>query len=157
MLLICTPCNRQKGAQFDLDVDGRAVLIDPTVDDPWDFLHYEAQTGIITARYDSTSGLPSPKGIYTTLESFTAQHSSNHQGRQRTHRHLRRAVNAFRSAAEQGKDIDEAKTELLSAIHDNNAYGLTHWFFLREGKTDSPFSALMMEFPAIWQSIVDMI
>jgi uncharacterized protein (TIGR02646 family) len=51
MLLCCAECGRIKGTQFPL-ADGQAILIDPTVDDPWLFLDFDPQTGNIVPRYD---------------------------------------------------------------------------------------------------------
>lgn len=47
LLLCCAQCGRHKGTQFPLDQD-RPLLIDPTTDNPWDFLEFEPRTGILT-------------------------------------------------------------------------------------------------------------
>jgi uncharacterized protein (TIGR02646 family) len=65
LLWICAGCNRQKGAWFPLDRQHRPLLIDPTTEDPWDFLYFDGHTGNITARYDPSSGRPHPKGVHS--------------------------------------------------------------------------------------------
>lgn len=50
LLLICAACNRSKGGRFPLDSAALPLLIDPTADDPWDFLFYVSETDLITAR-----------------------------------------------------------------------------------------------------------
>ena len=56
LLWICAGCNRQKGNQFPLDAHQRPLLIDPTAEDPWDYLLLDSHTGNITARFDPTTG-----------------------------------------------------------------------------------------------------
>jgi uncharacterized protein (TIGR02646 family) len=100
LLWVCAGCNRKKGDRFDLDDSGRPCLIDPTAEEPWDFLFYDSHTGILKAKYDPATGQPHPKGQYTThpdilplnIESLT-------EGRQRTTRNLRRAVSTFLARA----------------------------------------------------------
>ena len=52
LLLCCTTCNRKKGDQFPT-LNGAPLLIDPTVDDPWEHLDFEPESGLIKARYDA--------------------------------------------------------------------------------------------------------
>jgi uncharacterized protein (TIGR02646 family) len=51
MLLVCSGCNNQKGSQFPCDGQGRPLLIDPTAENPWDHLYYDAETGELAARW----------------------------------------------------------------------------------------------------------
>lgn len=61
MLWICTACGRQKGDRFLLDAKGQPLLIDPTLDEPWDFLFYDPATGLVSSRYEKATSLPHPK------------------------------------------------------------------------------------------------
>jgi len=96
LLWICSGCNRQKGDRFSLDGQHRPLLIDPTAEDPWDFLYFDGHTGIITARYDPATARPYAKGVHTAdpailplnIEAVT-------EGRLRTRRNLLRAVQGF--------------------------------------------------------------
>jgi hypothetical protein len=57
-LLACSFCNsEQKGARYPVDEDGNALLIDPTVDDPFDHLVLSLSAGEYRAR--------TPKGTQT--------------------------------------------------------------------------------------------
>jgi hypothetical protein len=50
-LLACSFCNsNQKGSRYPVDEDGRALLIDPTVDDPFDHLVLSLSGGEYRAR-----------------------------------------------------------------------------------------------------------
>src|SRR5271157_942550 len=42
---------------------------------------------------------------------------------------------------------------LVQAIGDNDDYGLSVWFFLRDGREESPFSLLRMKYPETWGQI----
>jgi uncharacterized protein (TIGR02646 family) len=46
LLLCCTECGRFKGQVFPLE-NGSPVLVDPTADDPWQFLDFDPATGNI--------------------------------------------------------------------------------------------------------------
>ncbi len=155
MLWICTGCNRQKGDRFPLDGQRRPLLIDPTAEDPWDFLFFDEQTGNITARYEPSSGLPHPKGTYTVdpavlplnIEAVT-------EGRLRTRRNLARAVHFFLTGMVSNAAPAALEAELLHAVRDNDDYGLAHWYFRRDGGVDEPFNSLRVSHPLVWDRIV---
>ncbi|WHT16589.1 HNH endonuclease [Crossiella sp. CA-258035] len=57
-LLACSGCNsHHKGGQFPVDANGKPLLIDPTVDDPFEHLTLSLATGMYVPRTD--------KGRYT--------------------------------------------------------------------------------------------
>jgi uncharacterized protein (TIGR02646 family) len=151
LLWICTGCNRLKGDRFRLDRRHRPLLIDPTAEDPWDFLYFDASTGNITAKYDPSTGRQNPKGAHTVdptvlplnIEAVT-------EGRQRTRRNLVRAVNTFIKGMAAGIDLPALEAELLEAVRDNDDYGLAHWYFQRDGREQEPFKSLQNAHPAVW-------
>lgn len=51
LLLCCSECNEIKGSKFHLE-NGEPTLIDPSVDEPWEFLDFDPDTGNIVARYN---------------------------------------------------------------------------------------------------------
>lgn len=95
-LLLCQGCQSKKGDRLDLDSEGQPLLIDPTAEDPWDHLFFDSATGMIVPRYDQATDAPDAKGDHTTnpgilplnIEAVT-------EGRLRTARNLRRAVNSY--------------------------------------------------------------
>ncbi len=104
MLLACAPCNRQKGIRFDLDSLGCPLLIDPTAEDPWDFLYYDSNTGIITARFDPTTGMPNQRGRHTTdPQVLPINIQTVTEGRLRSQRNLARAVRAYLRRQRRGR------------------------------------------------------
>jgi len=154
MLWLCGGCNQTKGDRFDLDKMGKPLLIDPTTEDPWDYLFFDPHTGIVTARVDPDSGLPDPKGQYTAdsgvlpinIEPVT-------DGRARVYRSLRRAVQRFLDRAPQTADRTALQAELLEEIRDHDDYGLARWYFRRDGRTFPPFSELRNRHEDVWQAI----
>ena len=158
LLWICTACNRSKGRQFPCDSSGGPLLIDPTAEDPWDFLFFDPESGEITARWDTSTKLESPKGR-TLLEVLTPlRHQAVTEGRRRAFRNIRRAVRAF-LAQEEGHVVadisEETIKDLLECVDDATEYGLAIWFFLRDGQDEEPFRRLRDEFPATWRRIVE--
>jgi uncharacterized protein (TIGR02646 family) len=155
LLLMCQGCQNSKGDRFELDPHGNPLLIDPTAEDPWDYLFFDSLTGNITARFDRITGAQHPKGIYTTDEKVIPLNiESVTLGRQRTKRNLRRAVSSFLANAEDGADILDAQVELQEAVKDNDDYGLAVWFFLKDGQDEAPFSLMRNKYNDIWNLIV---
>lgn len=150
LLLACAGCNRQKGDRLELDDLGDPLLIDPTAEDPWDFLFFDSATGWITARYQP-DGTTSSKGEYTCREEVLPLNvEAVTDGRCRTRRNLKRAVQHFVERAGQGAQLEVHADELAAAVHDNDDYGLAAWFFLRDGREEPPFSDLRKRYPSTW-------
>ncbi len=154
MLWICTGCNRQKGDRFPLDRQRRPLLIDPTAEDPWDFLYFDGHTGNITARYDPFTARPHAKGVHTVdpavlplnIEAVT-------EGRLRTRRNLVRAVHSFLSRMATSAEPDVLEAELAEAVRDNDDYGLPQWYFRRDGGAEEPFLTLQVSYRGVWERI----
>jgi len=156
-LWICSACNRCKGNRFPCDASGIPLLIDPTQDQPWDFLFFDPDTGEITARWDITTGEENPRG-WSILEILTSlRHQAVTEGRRRTALRLRRVVRAFLSrwGGGGGEPSEEAVRDLQESIDDATDYGIAGWFFLRDSRDEEPFRSLRAEFPTIWAGIVD--
>lgn len=158
MLWLCAGCNRHKGDRFELDGAGNPLLIDRTTEDPWDHLFYDSHTGNITGRYDRAAGRFDPRGAYTTdIQVLPLNIEAVTEGRQRTHRNLKRAVNHFLATARQGGDRSAAGEALVESVRDNDAFGLGKWFFERDGSAEEPFRALKDGFPQLWQAIASIV
>jgi uncharacterized protein (TIGR02646 family) len=153
LLLLCQGCQNHKGDRFELDAARRPLLIDPTAEDPWDYLFFDHATGWITARFDD-GGDEDPKGKHTTdpkvlplnIEAITL-------GRQRIRRNLIRAVRHFTDKVGAGVSQATAGGELIGAVADNDDYGLAIWYFFKEGGDEEPFRSLRAKFPSVWQCV----
>jgi uncharacterized protein (TIGR02646 family) len=156
MLLLCQGCQTHKGDRFDLNAAGEPLLVNPTEEDPWDFLFFEAGTGLLTARFQTDIDAPNLKGAHTTdSEVLPLNIESVTEGRLRTKRNLQRAVNIFLRDISNGISAPEANSNLLQAIRDNDNYGLVIWYFVRDGCSESPFDLLKRDHSNLWSEIQD--
>jgi uncharacterized protein (TIGR02646 family) len=153
LMLVCAGCNRRKSDRFGLDTDGVPMLIDPTRDDPWDYLYYDSRTGILTARFAPT-GEPAARGFYTVESSnLPLNIQAVTDGRLRAQRNLERCIHRFLQSANASNARDELVTELRSCLDDNDDYGLRTWFVLREGRDEGEFAELRSRFPEVWTEL----
>lgn len=149
LLWNCTDCGRHKGDRFPVDAAGAPLLIDPTTEDPWDFLFYDTATGNLAPRFDPSTGLAMPKGESTLAVLEPLLDEAVVEGRRRTQRNLFKAVRAFLNVSDQPESI----RDLFESVHDNEAYGLAHWYVNRDGRTESPFAELRALHPDVWRRI----
>lgn len=152
-LWICSGCNRQKGEQFTEDPVMGPLLVDPTLDDPWNIFYFDSSTALLAARWIDDPARPHPRGKYTLEVLSVLDHEAVAEGRRRTRRSLARAVKHFLNHTERdglSDPIDRAHDlfrELVEAIIDADAYGLADWFFVRDGLREEPFSTFAELFP----------
>lgn len=151
-LWICAACNRSKGSRFPCDAAGRPLLLDPTVDEPWDHLFFDSDTGEITARWDPITGEESPKALALLEIISSLRHQAVTEGRRRAYQRLKRAVRVFLSQAGDNTEAapEESHEDLLESIDDATDYGLATWYFLRDGQSEEPFCTLRVRFPFLW-------
>ena len=145
MLLCCTDCGRKKGNRFPLD-NQQPLLIDPSVDNPWEFLDFDPDTGNITARYEQSSNDYTVKGLKTVEVLQFDRREAMARGYQRTFRRIKRCVE---QALEQ-ETIDAAA--LFHELGEADDHGLLGWCFDGLGSCVSPFAGLQANHPAVWES-----
>lgn len=149
LILACSGCDIRKGTRFPLDESGEPLLIDPTAEDPWDHLYFDARTGIVTARF-LDDGRVDPRGEYTTRGSgLPLNIEPVTKGRSRTVRNLGRCIQQFIDSTAR-QDNPRLQQDLISCIDDADDYGMGTWFVHREGRADSPFAKLRDGHPATW-------
>jgi len=155
MLLSCSGCQRAKGDRFPLDKSNAPLLIDPTDEDPWEHLFYVSETGVITPRYDPATGRQCPKGVATT-DLLPLNDEAIACGRKRVSRRLVEAVRAFLDAVpRQSSDASgpRAADVLLEAVRDCPDYGLSRWYFAKDGHNEEPFRRLRANYPGIFKEL----
>lgn len=144
LLLCCTECGRFKGDRFPLTVAGEPLLVDPSVDDPWEYLDFDPDTGNLTARYDAISRAPAPKGECTVRMLQLDRREGVAEGYMRTFRRLVACVNA---ALAEGAIDPAALVESLRQLDD---HGLMGWCFGPVGARMIPFRELHLRAPNAW-------
>ena len=147
MLLCCTGCGRDcKGSQFPL-VNGLPVLLDPTVDDPWEFLDFSPATGILFPLMDR-NGRTTVKGTETARIFQFAKRDAVTLGYQRSYRRIRKVIQ--NSLAEAAADADA----LIADLRDADEHGILGWCFRGAGINELPMSNLRQAHPDIWAACV---
>ena len=141
LLLCCTTCNRKKGDQFPT-LNGAPLLIDPTVDDPWEHLDFEPESGLIKARYDARTDQRSQRGL-ETVRLLALDRREVTVGHSKTFRRLKKTI-------ERALDADMPAPALIEELREEDDHGLLPWCFGDIGRTVEPFSDLFTRQPATW-------
>ena len=146
-LLSCTECGRFKGDRLPVE-NGIANLVDPTAEDPWQFLDFDVATGVIVARFDLATGAESRNGAETVRLLQLDRREALNDGYRKTWRRL---------AATMAASLDQEKldaTILVTALKEADDHGLLGWCMLGTGKTVSPFRELQAQHPVAWTACV---
>ena len=145
LLLCCTECGRFKSEKFPLK-SNTPLLVDPTVDDPWQFLDFDPATGNIVARFDPTANDWTSKGTKTVEVLHLDRREALAASYQKTYRRLKSLV----EAALQQSSLD-ADT-FVEALKEADDHGLLGWCFHGTGQNQPPFSDLRLKWSAIWKT-----
>ena len=156
LLLACSGCQRAKGDRFPLDDECRPLLIDPTAEDPWDYLYFAPQTGFLTPRFEAATGGECSKGRHTLDLLGPLNHEAVIEGRQAVWRRLQRAVEGFLEASDQAcarTSESEAFDEMRRKIMETDDYGLAQWSFVGQGQEEEPFCSLKHNHPHLFNEL----
>lgn len=129
--------------------------MDPTAEDPWRFLFFVSATGVVTPRFDPSTGRETPKGR-ATVDILPLNDEAVTDGRIRVHRRLAREVRRFLDAPAGETDAagrTKAGRELLDSALDSLQYGVACWCFARDGQAEEPFSVLKERFPDLFAEL----
>lgn len=143
MLLSCTECGRIKGDRFPL-LEGVPALIDPSIENPWNFLDFDPQTGNIVARYDLARQQYILKGVQTVAVLRLDRREAISRGYQRTFQRIEERVRAILEQPQ--PDADTLFHELRQA----DDHGLLGWCFDGSGSAVPPFTDLRERHPEVW-------
>jgi uncharacterized protein (TIGR02646 family) len=146
MLLCCTECGRLKGIRFPLSDAGEPMLIDPSAENPWEYLDFDPETGNLTARYDMESEASSPKGEKTVQVLQLDRREGMAEGYRRTYRRL---VTRVRDAL--AEDAIDPR-QLAQDLQEIDDHGLLGWCFGPVGCRLSPFKELRHKAPDTWNA-----
>lgn len=147
MLLCCTECGRFKGDDLPLG-NNLPLLVDPTVEDPWQFLDFDYTTGNIVARFDTATNDWLVKGIETVKALHLDRREALAASYQRSHRRLESRVKAALL-----ESAPHAPT-LVQALHEADDHGMLGWYFTGTGQNVEPFASLRLNHPSVWQHCI---
>lgn len=151
LLLCCTECGRFKGDRFPLSEDGTPLLVDPSAENPWEYLDFDPDTGNLTARFDAASKLPFPKGESTVRILRLDRRESMAEGYRRTYLRIAKCVTAC--LAQAVIDPDKLAEDLMQA----DDHGLLAWCFGPIGSRMQPFAQLRARDPDTWSRCAYMV
>lgn len=144
LLLCCTFCGRLKGGQFPMR-GRRALLVDPSRENPWDHLDFDPETGNLCALFDLANNDWSAKGLETVRVLQLDRREALSRGYLKT---LKRLSVVVETALNQAEIHADALVAQLSAEDD---HGLLGWCFTTRGATIPPFVQLSAHHPGVWQ------
>ncbi len=145
LLLCCAECGRFKGDRFPLE-NGAPLLVDPSADDPWQFLDFDPATGNIAARFNAGENDWSSRGAKTVELLQLDRREALATGYQKTHRRLQALVNG---AIQQTPPDAQA---LATALGEADDHSLLGWYFTGTGQDVEPFSTLRQRHPNVWDA-----
>lgn len=149
LLLCCTECGRFKGSTFPM-AGRRPLLIDPTVEDPWQHIDFDPDTGNLSARFNVAVNDWSAKGAATVDILQLDRREAVAASYQRTFRRLSEALN---HALPSLVDGSVTAPQLLVALRAVDDHALLPWCLGSAGMAFSPFNALHTQHPQVWESL----
>ena len=142
LLIACTPCGRFKGSQFPRTEDGAPLLIDPTAEDPWEYLDFDPVTGNINARYLLTTEAYSPKGETTVKVLHLDRREGISAGYRKTYKRLSQLVTDWTDR--------QLPVEYLERLRETDDHGLLGWFLHGSGQNEPAFSRFRERHQEAW-------
>jgi 5-methylcytosine-specific restriction endonuclease McrA len=144
-LWICPTCNRYKSNRFPVSENGYPLLIDPSKRDPWDHLILDTSTGMLAPRFrldgDFDAAGEATLDILTSLNNEAVV-----EGRARTIRRIRHAISEILKS-----DGSPDSMRWLAVEIAEDDYGVSVWFFAREGRNEEEFEEFSRRLPALWR------
>jgi uncharacterized protein (TIGR02646 family) len=142
LLIACTPCGRFKGKQFPCANNGVPLLIDPSTEDPWEFLDFDPETGNLNARYLLSVEAYSPKGETTVKVLHLDRREGVSAGYRKTYRRLCLLVTEW---------CDQQLPEnYIERLRETDDHGLLGWFLHGTGEIVDAFSRFRGLHPEEW-------
>ena len=148
LLICCTECGRIKGERFPLG-NGQPLLIDPTVDEPWDDLDFDPITGNIAPKFNLVSNSWSEKGLATVEVLQLDRREALSAGYLKTFRRLSSFLTRCLNA-----DAGVTTADLITSLREADDHGLLGWCFHGDGRNVSPFSDFRDRYPVEWTSCI---
>jgi len=141
LLLCCTHCGRLKLDKFPL-MNGEPLLIDPTNEEPWQYLDFDPMTGNIVARFNPGSGGEFPKGRETVRVLHLDRREGVANGYKKTFRRLKGFVEELLQREFSNDDVER--------LREADDHGLLGWCFGEIGQKVQPFSRFRTTRPREW-------
>ena len=122
------------------------MLVDPSAEDPWNYLDFDPDTGNLTARYDAACEAPSPKGECTVQVLQLDRREAMAEGYRRTYGRITACISKALAAGA----IEPQ--ELAHELRQTDDHGLLGWCFGAVGARLQPFRDLRRRAPDAWDA-----
>jgi len=143
LLLCCSECGRIKGDRFPLQ-GNKPLLIDPTKEQPWQYIDFDPMTGNLVARFDPITNEYSIKGESTVITLQLDQREALAAGYKQTFTRLSKVVQTFLNAPHHNAQ------QLIAELRSQDDHGLLGWVFIGTGNNVEPFRQLQQLHIAMW-------
>jgi hypothetical protein len=135
-----------KGSQFPLDRHLIPLLVDPSAEDPWNYLSFDPQTGNMTPKYDPATNTFSPKGEATVRMFRLDRREALSIGYKKSFRVLNKILSNALDAQNNIRIVDE--------IIEHDEYGLFGWVTTSNIQNESPFAEFKAQYPDKWKYLI---
>jgi uncharacterized protein (TIGR02646 family) len=142
LLLACPQCGRLKGVQFPLNRNGSPLLIEPSSEDPWEFLDFDPDTGNLNARYLFAEGRYSERGEAVVRVLHLDRREGIATGYRKTHGRLCQLVMHWAE--------HDLAADYLDRLRNADDHGLLGWFLRGSGQMESSFSRFRERYQEAW-------
>ena len=142
LLIACAQCGRYKGNQFPRAGDGAPLLVDPTAEDPWEYLDFDPVTGNMNARYLLTLDAFSPKGETTVRVLHLDRREGISAGYRKTYTRLCQLVQSWTD--------QQLAEDYLERLREADDHGLLGWFLNGSGQNEPAFSRFRELYQDAW-------
>jgi len=144
LLIACAPCGRFKGTQFPLSARDEPLLIDPSAENPWEFLDFDPETGNLNARYLLAAGEFSAKGEATVRVLRLDRREGVSAAYRRTYHRLCQLVSDWCN--------HRLEENYIEKLQDADDHGLLGWFLHGSGGSDPSFSRFRERYEGAWMN-----
>jgi len=142
LLIACTQCGRLKSTKFPRTADGTPLLIDPSAEDPWEFLDFDPVTGNLNARYLLPAESFSVKGETTVTVLHLNSREEISVGYLRTYRRLCKLVTQWAN--------QHLSEDYLDQLREADDHALLGWFLHGSGQNEPSFTRFRELHPDAW-------
>ncbi len=145
LLLCCTKCGRLKGNRFPR-AGNKPLLIDPSKENPWEYLEFEPLTGVLTARFDLQTNSFFAKGHETVKLFQLDQREVPAKQHLRTWKRINQQLIQF-------LDSPTSTAELVANLIELDEHDLLSWVFIGNGNDQKLFCQLRHEQAEAWLAL----
>ena len=124
------------------------MLVDPTVEEPWEYLDFDPGTGNIVARFDVSTNVWSPKGLKTVETLQLDRREALAAGYRKTFLRLSSLI------SDRLNTVGPILPGIIDELKEADDHGLLGWCFIGFGQNIQPFSDLRVRHPDVWVACI---